>query len=162
MHWLNSCREKSTIWGFTFVLEVQILLRLGRSVGSDFATPWPVIHQAPLSMGFPRQEHWSGLPFPPPGHLSDPGIEPRPPTLQADSLPAEPPGKPMNAQGLHWNREQTWWDPKVQIQHGSEEAFFLLASSFRLGRLKLSLAGTLSWFSALWHMILTLQSPRRS
>ena len=45
-------------------------------------------------MGFPRQEYWSGLPFPPPGDLSDPGIKPRSPTLQADSLPPEPPGKP--------------------------------------------------------------------
>ena len=42
-----------------------------------FATPWTVVHQAPLSMGFSRQEHWSGLPFLPPGDLSDPGIEPR-------------------------------------------------------------------------------------
>ena len=41
-----------------------------------FATPWTAAHQAPLSMGFSRQEHWSGLPFPPPGHLPDPGIEP--------------------------------------------------------------------------------------
>ena len=49
--------------------------------------------QAPLSMGFSRQEYWSGLPFPTPGDLSDPGIEPRSPELQADTLPAEPPGK---------------------------------------------------------------------
>ena len=41
-----------------------------------FATPWSVAHQAPLSMGFPRQEYWSGLSFPPPGDLPDPGIEP--------------------------------------------------------------------------------------
>ena len=41
-----------------------------------FATPWTVAHQAPLSMGFPRQEYWSGLPFPTPGDRSDPGIEP--------------------------------------------------------------------------------------
>ena len=48
----------------------------------------------PLSMGFPRQEYWSGLPCPPPGDLLDPGIEPRSPALQSDSLPSEPPGKP--------------------------------------------------------------------
>ena len=42
---------------------------------SDSATPWTAAHQAPLSMGFSRQEHWSGLPFPPPGDLPDPGIE---------------------------------------------------------------------------------------
>ena len=58
-----------------------------------FATPWTVAQQAPPSMGFSRQEYWSGLPFPSPGDLPDPGIEPRSPTLQADSLPSEPPGK---------------------------------------------------------------------
>ena len=47
-----------------------------------FATPWTVAQQAPLSMGFSRQEHWSGLPFPSPGDLPDPGIEPRSPALQ--------------------------------------------------------------------------------
>ena len=52
-----------------------------------FVTPWTIAHQAPLSMGFSRQEYWSGLPFPPPGGLPNPGIEPRSPALQADSLP---------------------------------------------------------------------------
>ena len=50
-------------------------------------TLWTVASQAPLSMGFSKQEHWSGLPFPSPGDLPDPGIEPRSPALQADSLP---------------------------------------------------------------------------
>ena len=49
--------------------------------------PWTVACQAPLSMGFSRQEYWSGLPFPSPGDLPDPGIEPRSPALQADDLP---------------------------------------------------------------------------
>ena len=53
-----------------------------------------VAYQAPLSMGFSRQEHWSGLPFPSPGDLPKPGIEPGPPILQAVTLPSEPPGKP--------------------------------------------------------------------
>ena len=57
-----------------------------------FATPWTVAHQAPLSMGFSRQEYWSGLPFPSPGDLPHPGIKPKCPALQADSLPPEPPG----------------------------------------------------------------------
>ena len=61
-----------------------------------FVTPWTVANQAPLSMGFPRQEYWSGLPFPPPGDLPDPGTEPVSPTFQADSLPSEPRGKPIN------------------------------------------------------------------
>ena len=55
-----------------------------------------VAHQAPLSMGFPRQEYWSGLPFPSPGDLPYPEIEPGSPTLQTDSLPAEPPGNPSD------------------------------------------------------------------
>ena len=57
------------------------------------ATPWTVACQVPLSVGFSRQEYWSGLPFPSPGDLHDPGIEPRSPALQADSLPTELPGK---------------------------------------------------------------------
>ena len=56
-------------------------------------TPWTVTQQDPLSLGFPRQEYWSGLPFPPPEDLPDPGIEPRSPALQVDSLPSELPGK---------------------------------------------------------------------
>ena len=63
-----------------------------------FATPWTVSHQAPPSMGLSRQEYWSGLPFPSPGHLPDPGIEPRSPTLQADALTSEPPEKPKKKQ----------------------------------------------------------------
>ena len=59
-----------------------------------FATPWTVAYQVPLSMGFSRQECWSGLPFPSPGDLPDPGIEPGSPALQADALLSEPPGKP--------------------------------------------------------------------
>ena len=58
-----------------------------------FATPWTVAYQAPLSLGFFRQEYWSGLPFPSPGDLPNPGIEPGSPVLQADALPSEPPGK---------------------------------------------------------------------
>ena len=56
-------------------------------------TPWTGALQAPLSMRFFRQEYWSGLPFPSPGDLSNPGIEPRSPVLQAYSLWTEPPGK---------------------------------------------------------------------
>ena len=61
-----------------------------------FATPWTVAYQAPPSMGFSRHECWSGLPFLAPGDLPHPGIEPWSPTLQADALPSEPPGKPLN------------------------------------------------------------------
>ena len=63
---------------------------------SLFATPWTVAYKAPLSMEFSRQEYWSGLPFPSPGDLPDPGIEPGSPSLQADTLPSEPPGKSLS------------------------------------------------------------------
>ena len=61
-----------------------------------FATPWTVAYQPPLSMGFSKQEYWSGLPFPSPGDLGlnpglNPGSEPGSPALQADALPSEPP-----------------------------------------------------------------------
>ena len=64
-------------------------------VVSDCATWWTLAHQAPPSMGFSRQEYWSGLPFPSPGDLPDWGIKPRSPALQADALTSEPPGKPI-------------------------------------------------------------------
>ena len=73
-----------------------------------FVIPWTVVYQAFLSMGFSRQEHWSGLPFPSPGDLPDPGIGPKSPALQADALPSEPPGKPIiwgtqkKEEEIHW------------------------------------------------------------
>ena len=60
-----------------------------------FVTPWVVARQAPQSVGFPRQEYWSGLPFPSPGHLLKPGIEPEPPALAGEFFTTEPPGKPQ-------------------------------------------------------------------
>ena len=63
-----------------------------------FATPWAVAHQAPLSMGFPRQEYWSALPFPPPGDLPDPGIKPvslASSVLTGGFFTTEAPGKPL-------------------------------------------------------------------
>ena len=71
------------------------LLLFSHSVVSDsFVTPWTVARQVPLSMGFSRQEDWSGLPFPSPGDLPSPGIEPVSPTLQTDSLPLRHLGSP--------------------------------------------------------------------
>ena len=58
-----------------------------------YVTPWTVAYQAPLSMGFSRQEYWSGLPFSSPRDLPNPGIKPGFPALEADALPSEPPGK---------------------------------------------------------------------
>ena len=68
---------------------------LSHSVVSDsFVAPWTVAHQAPLSMGFSRQEYWSGLPFLPPEDLPDPGVKLTSPYWQADSLPLSHPGSP--------------------------------------------------------------------
>ena len=57
-----------------------------------FVTPWTVAYHTPLSMGFSRQEYWSGLPFPSSEDLPNPGMEPGSLALQADALPSEPPG----------------------------------------------------------------------
>ena len=65
-----------------------------------FVTPWTIAYQAPPSLGFSRLEYWSGLPFPSPGDLPNPGIEPGSPTFQADALTSEPPGK---SEALHKN-----------------------------------------------------------
>ena len=59
-----------------------------------FVTLWTVAHQAPLSLGFSRQEYWSGLPFPPPGDVLNPGMEPASPALAVGILPLSPHGKP--------------------------------------------------------------------
>ena len=78
------------IWGdLIHKVKLTLLSRVGL-----FATPGTVAHQAPLSMGFSRQEYWSGFPFPSPRDLPNPGVEPGSPALQADALSSEPPGKP--------------------------------------------------------------------
>ena len=79
-----------------------------------FATPWTVAHQAPLSMGFSRQEDWSGLPFPSPGDLPKPGIGPRFPALQAEALSSEPPGI-MEAKGMLPFKLLVNWKEQSQI-----------------------------------------------
>ena len=81
-----------------------------------FATPRTVVHQAPLSMEFSSQQYWSGLPFPSPGDLSDPGIEPGSPESQADSLPSEPPGKLLGIESVF---KYTHTD-HTNIEHSSQ------------------------------------------
>ena len=76
-----------------------------------FATPWTVAYHAPPSMGFSRQESWSGLPFPSPGGLPDPGIEPGSPALEADTLPSEPPDK-----SSHYTQKQNRLKTNVFIR----------------------------------------------
>ena len=73
------------------------------SVVSYSSTPWTVACWVPPSMGFSRQEYWSGLPFPSPGDLPDPGIKPRSPALQVDSLPSELQGKQCNNNQEKWS-----------------------------------------------------------
>ena len=91
-----------------------------------FAVPWTVAHQAPLSTGFSRQKYWSGLPFPTPGDLLDPGIEPEsfvPPTLQADSLPLRDLGSPRVWEGRAMQvaspRWQDRWGGNMSLQLGN-------------------------------------------
>ena len=69
---------------------------LSYKIGIVIATPWTVAYQAPPSMGFSRQEYGSGLPFPSPGVLSNPGIKPESPALAGRFFATEPPGKPIN------------------------------------------------------------------
>ena len=87
-HKHTECNRHS-IYDVTDIVDV-CMLKLTCSVVSDSsATPWTVARHAPLSRGFSRQESWSGLPFPPPGDLPDPGIEPGSPAPQADSWLSE-------------------------------------------------------------------------
>ena len=65
-----------------------------------------IARQAPLSLGFSRQQYWSGLPCPSPGDLPNPGIEPRSPTLQADSLPSEPPEKLVQSEAALYKKQK--------------------------------------------------------
>ena len=113
-------------------------------------TPWTIAHQAPLSMGFSRQEYWSGFQCPPPGALPNPGMEPGSPTMQVDSLLSEPSGKPYESKVMHFitfplppNEErrpipapEPW--AKISWQHvpchepwhcSTEEAHFITGSS---------------------------------
>ena len=92
-HWnsrLQKVIENSCYW---FTVFACVLSHFGHV--QYFATLWLVAHQAPMSMGFSRQEYWSGFSLPSPGDLPDPGIEPMSPVLQAASLLFEPPGKPL-------------------------------------------------------------------
>ena len=84
------CFSAAILRGFSGSVKVKVKL-LSRVW--LFATLWTVAYQATPSVGFSRQAYWSGLPFPSPGDLPNPGIEPRSPTLQAHALPSEPPGK---------------------------------------------------------------------
>ena len=92
----NNSRRQAEKVLFPFFMHACMLSHFSRV--QLCATPWTVAPQAPLSMEFSRQEYWSGLPCPPPGHLPDPGIEPTSsasPALQADSLLLSHLGSPL-------------------------------------------------------------------
>ena len=96
-----------------------------QSLSESFATPWAVAHQAPLSMGFPRQEYWSGLPFLSPGDLPHPGMEPTSPvspTWQVDSLPVSYLGSPRSDIVKVAQSCQTLCDPMDYSVHGILQA----------------------------------------
>ena len=96
-----------------------------------FETLWPVAHQAPSSMGFSRQEYWSGLPYHSPGDLPDPGIKPGSPTLEADSFQSEPPGK---RKGKVTQSCPTLCDPMGFRVHGILQARILVWGAFPFSR----------------------------
>ena len=92
--WVSPSHEVPKYWSFSFSMSPSNEHPgLISSHAQLFATPWTAAHQAPLSMGFSRQGYWSGLPFPSPRDLPNPGIDPGSPALQADSLPSELKGK---------------------------------------------------------------------
>ena len=109
-----------------------------------------IARQALLSMGFSRPEYWSGLPCPLPGDLPNPGIKPRSPALQPDSLPSEPPGKPENTgvgslSFLHWN---------FPTQESNPSLLCLL--HWLAGSLPLHHLGSPPWFVSILHRPITL------
>ena len=126
---------------------------------SDSATPWTAAHQAPLSMRFPRQEYWSGLPFPSPGNLPNPGIKPASPAMAGGLFTTEPPGKPSEILNevkwytfffyyftiLHW-----FCHTSRRIRHGCtrvphpESPSLLPPHTIPLGRLSAPALSTLS------------------
>ena len=82
-----------------------------------FATPWAVAHQTPLSMGFPSQEYWSKLSFPPPGDLPHPGIEPISPALAGGFFTTEPPRKPLGSWNVSFEGGKRPRDVHVLLSH---------------------------------------------
>ena len=117
-------KQQQALW---FVVQLLSHVRL-------FASLWIVAHQAPLSMGFPRQEYWSGLPFPSPGDLCNPGIEPASlvsPALTGGFFTTEPPGKPEH-QAWYLLIKQTGQEveSEMNVLWSSQECLLLDAQHF--------------------------------
>ena len=89
-------------------------MKVTQSYQTDAATPRTVAHQSPLFMESSRQESWSGFPFPSPGDLPNPGIKPGSPALRADSLPPEPPGKPLILRP--WSLDRLTWGDRASSE----------------------------------------------
>ena len=99
-----------------------------------FGTPWTVTCQAPLSIRFPRQEYCSGLPFPSPGDLPDPGIEPTSPALAGALFTAEAPGKPQNYFQLIQKQTVEWtWSYKLCFAFGAQCSWQCRKKAYHLG-----------------------------
>ena len=108
---INSLAQQTSSLYYKSILQTFVVLcpTLESWLLTLFATPWSVACQAPLSMGFSRQECWSGWPFPPPGDLPGPGIEHESPALQEEILPVSHVGSPLQTFGLpyhfsYWNQ----------------------------------------------------------
>ena len=126
-----------------------------------FAIPWTVVYQASLSMGFSKQEYWSGLPFPSPGDLPEPGIEPRSPALQADSLPSEECGsrwiyetcKQLSVLNFFSSRKSKhtilWQTPRVG-RDGNFTPWVTARVKQREWRGYEVLLGWITWWAVLW------------
>ena len=104
-------------------------------------TPWTVACQAPLSMGFIKQEYWSGLPFPSPGHLPDPGMEPGSPTLQADSFyhlsrQGSPAAVQYSASSGPTLAKREWWAVLPSYGKSSEEGSYEALRKLKMCSLK--------------------------
>ena len=115
------------------------------------ATAWTGAHQAPLSVGFSRQEYWSELSCPPPEDLPDPGIKPGYPALQADSLLSEPPGKPfifpLPACPIFPSFKVLVGKPFQLLQPENSSPWFILDFMFFQ-----RVFSSLSWYPAIHHM----------
>ena len=110
---------KNTGVGCHFLLQCRKVKVKSLSRVQPSATPWTAAFQAPPSMEFSRQEYWSGLLFPSPGDLPHPGIKPRSPTLQADSLPSEPPVRLHENDILHFFPEEETETQRAKGQVGA-------------------------------------------
>ena len=104
----------------SYSMVMPILLFFSCSAVSDsFVTPWTVDCQAPLTMGFPRQKYWSGLPYPSSGDLPDPGIKPISPASQEDSLLLSHQGSPMPI--LQMRKTEVLSGPGTQSEQGAKK-----------------------------------------